>query len=422
MVYVGSKDYLEIYGASIISNVDIDVLSRLYQPIIGHKAAMLYLTLMNYIKHNEGELLTHDDLFTLMQITSAEFLNARKALEASGLLKSYLKIDDDIKKYVYVVYSPKAPNVFFDDVLFKGLLVRYIGETAAYKLALHYQINIDLTGMKEITASFVDVFHPDFKDSCFDAKMPSNLKGNKAIKIGTDFSPEKFFSHLKVALMINESAISKEEVEEIERIATLYGIDTLTIADIVAETYDENKRKGSRIDMTTLKERAINEAKYKIVNKKVNEQEKWVRISGKTSLAKEIDIMQNPNTSPSDYLSMKQDGAPVVTSDLRLLDYLNDNMGLSRPVINALINYCLKMCDNRLNRNYVEKVAASLKREKIDNALDAINYLENKKSATKNPITSKPKKENKVVEESRDDESYDEDEYNELIKSLSRRK
>ena len=51
MNYVGSKDFLEVVGESIISNVDIDVVTRLYQPLIGYKASMLYLTLVNYINY-----------------------------------------------------------------------------------------------------------------------------------------------------------------------------------------------------------------------------------------------------------------------------------------------------------------------------------------------------------------------------------
>ena len=124
MNYVGSKDFLEVIGESIISNVDIDVLSRLYQPIIGYKASMLYLTLVNYINYQEGEIISHENIFKLMQIDPGDFLNARKALEACGLMKSYLKLDNDTKYYTYVIYAPKSPKDFFTDVLFKGMLVK----------------------------------------------------------------------------------------------------------------------------------------------------------------------------------------------------------------------------------------------------------------------------------------------------------
>lgn len=413
MNYVGSKDFLEVIGESIISNVDIDVVTRLYQPLIGYKASMLYLTLVNYINYQEGEILNHENMFKIMQIDPGDFLNARKALEACGLMKTYLKLSEDAKHYTYIIYAPKSPKDFFSDVLFKGLLVRYIGEKEATKLALHYKVDVDLNGAKDISANFVEVFQPDLDDDSFDAKMPTNLKDTKALKVDTEFSFEDFFMHLKTAMMIKEDAFSKEECDEIERIATLYGLDTITTCDIVAQSYDDTKKKGFRLDTISFKERAIAQAKYSPIIRKNNENKRYIKISGKTALADEIRLMET--LSPKLFLQEKQDGAPPVTADLNLLNYLNEVMQLNKATINALISYSLKMCNNRLIKTYVEKVAATLKRAKINTALDAINFLNDK--------NDKPKKSfNKVKNNQpapiKDDDSFDEEEYDKLLKDI----
>lgn len=413
MDYIASKDYLEVVGASVISDVDFDVISRLYQPLIGYKAAMLYFTLVNYMNQCEAEVFAHEYFFTLMQIAPSDFLQARKVLEAAGLIKTYLKLDGDMKKYTYVIYAPKSPKDFFSDVLFKGLLVRYLGEKEAIKLALHYQTKIDTKGMKDISANFVDVFQPDLNDESFDAKMPLNLKDNKALKVDTQFSYEDFFTHLKTAMMVNEDAFSHNEVVEIERIATLYGLDVITMADIVMQSFNERNKKGMRVDFNLLKERAINQAKFSTINRKVDSGKTYIKISGRTALADELKIMEE--ISPKLYLQSKQDGIAPVTADLNLINYLSENLGLNNAVINAVINYCLKMCDNRLTRNYVEKVASSVKRAKVTTALDAMNYLTNRPDKPK-IINERNKKAPKVLE--KDDDAFDEKEYQDILKRL----
>ncbi|MCQ2753125.1 MAG: DnaD domain protein [Bacilli bacterium] len=413
MEYLASKDYLEVVGASVISDVDFDVIARLYQPLVGYKACMLYFTLVNYMERSENELFPHEYFFTLMQITASDFLQARKALEAAGLIKTYLKVEDDLKKYTYVIYAPKSPKDFFSDVLFKGLLVRYLGEKEATKLALHYKSKLNLDGYKDVSASFVDVFQPDLNDASFDAKMPTNLKDNKALKVDTQFSYEDFFTHLKTALMVSEEAFSKAEVTEIERIATLYGLDVITMADIVMQSFNERNKKGNRVDLNALKERAINQAKFSTIARKVNKGQTYIKISGRTALADELKLMEE--ISPKMYLQSKQDGVAPVTADLNLINYLSENMGLSHGVINALISYCLKMCNNRLNKNYVEKVASSLRREKITTALDAMNYFEARPIS---PRFNEAKTKRGKTPVNHDDNSYDEAEYEDVLKSF----
>ena len=63
-------------------------------------------------------------------------------------------------------------------------------------------------------------------------------------------------------------------------------------------------------------------------------------------------------------------------------------MGLSVPVINVILDYTLDRLNNVLDRNYIEKIAASLLRNKCDNALDALNYLYGKNKKKKEIINN----------------------------------
>jgi len=408
------KDYFTVNAASLISDVNFDVVTRLYQPIIGYKAAILYFTLVNHI-NDDGELIAHKELYDFMQISASDFLFARRALEATSLLETYTCDSNNLRQFKYVIHAPKSPKSFFDNVLFKGLLVNYLGEKRVQKLATQYKTNIDLSDFKNVSAKFKEVFKPNLDGECFKTNINENLKDTNSLKVDTEFSYEDFFTQLRLSHNILEKAISKNELDEIERIATLYGLDMIITSDLVSECFDESKKVGSKIDLNAFKERAINEAKYLTIVRKSRQNKTYIKISGRTKLASEIDLMEN--LSPKSFLQNRQDGMAPVTSDLKLFDWLSSNCGLTNGVINALISYCLKNCDNRLDRHYVEKVASSLKREKVTTALDAINYLENRTSKV-----SKTKVNKKELNEKKEDEEFDLDEYNALLESITKKK
>ena len=88
---------------------------------------------------------------------------------------------------------------------------------------------------------------------------------------------------------------------------------------------------------------------------------------------------------------------------------LSKDYNLPNPVINVLIDFVLQMNNNVLSKYSVEKIAASLSREKIETAIDAMEYLrenyvkENKKSRRKSPKSEEP------VESSLEESTSEED-------------
>ena len=69
------------------------ILVSLYEPLIGALAINLYNTLWTYLDHLEiiSTEYTHNTLLNSMMITINEMVDARKKLEAIGLLKTYVK-------------------------------------------------------------------------------------------------------------------------------------------------------------------------------------------------------------------------------------------------------------------------------------------------------------------------------------------
>ncbi|MCR5505376.1 MAG: DnaD domain protein [Bacilli bacterium] len=397
MVVLHSTDYLEIKAMSLLADYDRDTMVNLYQPIIGYTALAVYFTLWSeYTNQKVTSLCSHGQLMNRMKIATGDFIDARKNLEAVGLLKTYLNEQGDTKLYTYELFSPKTPKKFFDDALLFGLLIKVLGDTEANKYKSIYKIEKSEEDGKDISASFVEVFNPNFDDPAFIKALDGIPSlGRTTGKIVSHFSYEKFFEEMKKISQIKEEAFSKKDMKEIERLAALNGVSEANAAKAVVTIYDAYAGRGKHIDFTRLAKMMQDDGEFKRNIAIENEDEPNLN-SGDTALAKKVNLMES--VSPKDYLSFLQNGTRPASSDLRLINDISKNFGLPNCVINALIDYTLAVNNNILSRSYMEKVAASLAREGVKTTIDAMNYLKgsNKKPAKRSRNTTYRKEIEKV--------------------------
>ena len=390
MKVLANQDFLEVRLASFIADFDRDTLSNLYQPMIGFEGLSLYMTLWSEANNEKvSPLCTHEQLFLRMRMPAGAFVEARKYLEATGLLKTFVSSGQDFKIYHYELYAPKSPRGFFEDALLYGMLIKSIGENNANRLKNIYLVEPKQDYGEEITAKFEDIFHPQLNDTIYLKAIDdaTKVKGRNAGKIFSSFSYEKFFEYLSKISQITEKAFTKNEMKEIERLATLNGVNEEESALIVNQVYDSSASKGQRINFEKLssimQEKTsvvlVKKGKYVVAQPNFNK--------GATDLANKINYMEK--YSPKDYLSIKQNGTKPAACDLRIIDEISKNYNLPNPVINALIDYVLYKGDNILNKSYAEKVAASLVRENILTAVDAMNYLKKVDKKSRSRKTNK---------------------------------
>ena len=129
MKILANNDFLEVRLASMIADYDRDTLVNLYQSMIGFEAVALYMTLWSEANNERiSPICTHEQIFLRMRIPPSVFVDARKYLEAVGLLKTFVSIGQDYKIYHYELYAPKSPRGFFDDALLYGTMIKSIGE------------------------------------------------------------------------------------------------------------------------------------------------------------------------------------------------------------------------------------------------------------------------------------------------------
>ena len=132
-------DTYVVVNKSIINNEDRKILNMLYQPIIGPLPIMLYFSLWSDLDKNEILSIeyTHHHLVTNMHLTLDEIVEARKKLEAIGLLKSYFK-EDNINNYIYELYSPIPAHDFFIHPILNIVLYNNVGKKEYEKLISYF--------------------------------------------------------------------------------------------------------------------------------------------------------------------------------------------------------------------------------------------------------------------------------------------
>ena len=373
--YVSKNDFYEIRVASLITNLDRDSLLELYQPIIGARAASLYLTLSTQKKSPDGgSIFKTNQLLRNMQLTSAEFIEARHYLEAVGLIRTYEADQEDVRCYIYVIYSPKSPKAFFEDVLFSGLLIQSVGEKEAKKLANKWKVNLTIPEeYHEVSASFVDVYNLNYDDPSFRKDFGSQILGRDHGRAQLTFSYDLFFSYIKDGSSIDIDVFKKKDMKEIARLATLFGIDEKWMAQIIIDEYTPDS--VIHFDFKNIKQTCEDMIRYSILKPK-----KQPNISSDTLIAQKIELFNS--YSPAQYLSLKQNGTKPIISDLNIVNSLSQNFGFSTGVINVIVDYVLEKNNNVLSKNYVEKIAASVAREGLNTTVDVMNFL--KRSTMKN--------------------------------------
>ena len=383
-----ADNYLVI-NKSIITDQDKLVLNMLYLPIIGSLPIMLYNTLLNDLDHQNlmSDDLEHAHLLSNLKVTCEELTNARNALEGIGLIKTYLK-KDTVNKYIYELYSPVSAHEFFSHPIFNIVLYNNVGKKEYERLLANFKIpKINKEEYTEVTHSFSDVFksvpytsHDMYKD---------NIRKYNKLKLSIDSSFDMNFLIETMPKNVDRKIFTKDMQELIIDLAYFYDIDAPKMQNIIKSCINE---KGL-INRDELRKVCRNHYQFDhsgilptIVDRT---QPEYLRkpLGDNSNLAKMIYTFET--TSPYDYLKSKQNGGEPTARDVRLLENLLIDQGLKPGVINVLVYYVLKTNDNKLNRSYLESIAGTWKRKKIETVEEAMEYA---KKTYKQSIKNKTNK------------------------------
>ena len=228
-----------VVNKTILSNEDRKKITMLYQPIIGHTAVSLYLTLIDDLEKREFMSIeqTHHHLVSTMQLKLNDIIIAREKLEAVGLLKTYVK-EENVNNYVYVLYSPLSVNDFFSHPILSVVLYNNLGKKEFEKLINYFKIpKINLKDYTDITATFSNVFTVTSGNVFID--NDNVIKKN----VGSIRIDEKIDFDLLISSipknMVNEKCFNEETRNLINSLAFTYNIDDLNMQGLVRNSLNE---------------------------------------------------------------------------------------------------------------------------------------------------------------------------------------
>lgn len=365
-----------VVNKTIMDDVDRKIVTMLYQPIIGHTATTLYFTLFDDLLRHDvmSEELTHHHLMATMQLKLEDILIAREKLEAVGLLKTYLK-KDHVNNFVYLLYAPLSVNEFLNHPILNVVLYNNLGKKEYENIVNCFRIpKINLKDYEDITKSFNKVFSSVSSNTYLgNDNIVKKNRGTIEITEGVDFN--LLISSIPKS-MVSDKCFNDEVKDLINSLAFVYNIDDLNMQGLVRNSINE---KGL-IDKTELRKSARNFYQFeqggKLPTLIYSKQPDYLKTpSGDTSnWAKQVYTFEN--VTPYDYIRSKYKNGEPTLRELQIIEDLMVKQKMKPGVVNVLIDYVLKVNNQKFTRSYVETVAAQWSRLNIETVEAAMKTAE----------------------------------------------
>ncbi len=375
------SDTFIVSGEGLCSEIDYQVLTLLYQPIIGQSAFTLYMTLMNLMNRQDfiSDEYLHSDLESLMGMKVSEIEQERFKLEAIGLLITFFANDN----FTYEIKLPLSARSFINDGILGEYLIASITKTRFKKLLKIFKVKAPNKKQKyNISKAFNEVFPAlETVDNEYESDLVANKTKSFAKLTNYNFN-WRLFSETINPEVYNYENITEAIKAKIEQLSYVYGLDEIMMVDIFIKSLDE----FNNVNIEVLAKSARSNYHIEPIDPNKEEvQSKPVDADNITEYFKTI--------TPKDLLAELGDGL-VSSADLRHVERLIDEVGLDSGVVNVLLAYIAKTKGNNLpSYQYIQKVGMGWKRDKIDTvelALDYIKHLDSVKDKPQYRKSSRP--------------------------------
>jgi len=341
----------DIYRVECTDALSADLLTSmfsLYQPLIGTRAAALYMTL-----YSEGRLQhtqeSHGRLCALMNCSIDELERSRVQLEQYLLLRVYEQEGEQKNSYIYRLNPPLSAAGFLSSGEFMAELVQNIGKKEADLSAAKMSAGrLNTSGYREVTRPVSHQMQPRAYDL---SEATSHMEPRYSFSddAGILFDYEHFIATTS-ALVFPAELRTQENMSLIGRLATVYGLSADRMRVLVSRSVNLGAMTFDQEQLKLLAEKSA------------------------PDVTRAKDAYALP---PVSFLQARQNGAPVSLSDRKILENLLVNYHFAPDVINIMIEYILHISQNRLVKTFVDMVAGEWARDKVDSREKA--FAETKK-------------------------------------------
>lgn len=356
---LGNSNY-RIVKNFVINEEHLSSLFYLYVNLVGNKALNLYLFLSFSFKQR-----THSHLFKRLEINRDDFLIQREKLEEYGLLKVYYNSDKDF--YIYEIYPPLKYDVFVKSVFSRKILLNMEQDDIQF-LKRNYADEDIPSGFNEITKKINLDLIQNWTNK--EEKIFKNVlnKNDEYEKYGYKFYIDELIK-ITSNIIFPISLRNDENLNEIARMGTIYGISPKNMNKYLADVTDFEKQE---LDLKRLLKKC------------------------KDSNIFEHKKVENVYFDNCINFLVNLTNTKISQNEKRIIDVLSKQYGFETYIINCLLEYVLKKNDNRMNERYIYTIADTIKRRKVDSLEKLQKMLED--SDEKNKIKYKKEKDHISVD------------------------
>lgn len=379
-----------------LEHQDIQSLTLLYQPLIGKEASSLYFTLVE-LAQNKVAIRNHKLILKLQDMSIHRFIELREVLEQYLLVKSYHSIEQ--QDYIYEIYAPYEAMKFLSHPIFGRLYLKLLGEQ------VYDYMKMSLVEEPKKYQGYYDMSKPirnvlktwnEEEEQDFHLLKPSHF-GYEHLEAEINFDFAAFMDDISEFVLPTPFRTEKV-LKEIGTLASLYGIPAEEMRKIVGKCTDFYKPS---IDFEKMKNMVLQRFKELPIEK-----------------------VDNPYLlTPVKFLQLKQNNIPVSASDKRIIDTLLSKFKLRPDVVNVLIEYVLQETNQRFTKSYVEKIATTWVRLKVDSIERAKAVIADTKTMYQTSGGTKvqePLPAWYANEGTQDEKEVDEDKLNEIMERVLR--
>lgn len=373
-------DGYKVYRQFQFNHNHLEILNRLYMPLIGAQAIGTYHFMNQFV--NSDETLTHYTIMNELKLNLAAFRQYMDLLEAIGLIKTYVNHDEQQSFFIYELVQPPTAYQFFNDPMLSVYLYNQV-DKQRYKSLKNYfkKQEPDLNGFQQVTRKFTDVFKVPHANVPVDA---SSIKKEKSYN-GIDLSNVSFdFEILKEMLrnhFISDEIITKETKVLIVQLATLYGLTEDAMKRIILNSITSNQqlsheeiRKHARSYYLIEHNQQLPELEPKGSSESQSEATNIRQATSSEQVTTDNNWLQLlEETSPIDMLTSWSGSEPTFQQK-KMVEELIEREKLNFGVINILLQFVMLKNDMKLPKTYILEIASNWKKLGIKSAKEAYDY------------------------------------------------
>ncbi|MBR7554249.1 replication initiation and membrane attachment family protein [Allobacillus sp. GCM10007491] len=382
MKHLLPNDRMKVMQQEVFFTDADSVLTLLYQPLIGREAVALFQFLKEEAAKQAADASTsHHYVMTMLNMDLDEFYEARKRLEAIGLLKTY-KESLSYTTFYYLLQPPFSAKGFFADSMYAVLLEHQVGQDVANQLKRKLIQPKQLPdSVQQITTSFDEVFTTVAPKEEAEGHSVKQEKQIEESSLPVDWL-KKMLSQQQLK---PDSILTQSNLIFMEKMIKIYDVNFLELEKAVmwavteASTLDRKEFHAMCKDIYykkhgTVPPRLYRQNEQSTEKPPINKNKSTNTSNQSENLSKKDKLIHHFETITHRQLLEDQSSSGVASmKEIDMITEMMETHGLEQPVMNVLVDYVLKRNQNKLAKNYLETIAAHWSREKITTAEQAMD-------------------------------------------------